>query len=158
MLHHHWATATLPPIFLNGDWRLWSCLVAMAASAFTFSPHSVQSACCLSPPPPTFPTNWSAATAELVCPQTGQSQCYLPPTLIPDALLIQPPTLHLSLSLLLMHSIYQWLLSQPELCSNIIFLKNISSQGLSSDSTGIVLEKYFVVSERLLVGRRKFEG
>jgi len=35
-----------PPISLNGDWRLWSCLVAMAASAFTFSPHSVEDARC----------------------------------------------------------------------------------------------------------------
>lgn len=106
------------PSFLMGTGGCGAALLPWQ-QALSHSPHI---ACrVLVVPPPTFPTNWSAATAELVCPQTGQSQCYLPPTLIPDALLIQSPTLHLSLSLLLMHSIYQWLLSQPELCSNIIF-------------------------------------
>lgn len=109
MLHHHWATATLPPIFLNEDWRLWSCLVAMAASAFTFSPHSVECACCS--------LQTSVPQQTQVCSQTGPSQGYLPPALITDSLLIPPPTLHFPFLLLLMQYVFHWVPSDDELCS-----------------------------------------
>lgn len=108
MLHHHWATAMLPPIFLNGGWRLWNCLVAMAASAFTFSPHSVQCACFAAPPP----KQKAGARHSRAGLSSDRTEVYLPPAPVPNALSIQSSTLHFPISLLLMHSISLWQLSK----------------------------------------------
>ena len=107
------------PSFLMGTGDCGAALLPWQ-QALSHSPHI---ACSVHVPPtphPT-PTNWSAPQQRQVCSQTGPSQGYLPPALIPDALLIQPPTLHFLLSLLLMHSVSHWLLSQPELCSKARF-------------------------------------
>lgn len=98
----------LPPIFLNGGWRLWSCLVAMAASAFTFSPHSVQCAFCAAPPP----KQKAGARHSRAGLSSDRTEVYLPPAPVPNAPLIQPSTLHCPVSLLLMHSISLWLQSK----------------------------------------------
>lgn len=80
-----------PPISLNGDWRLWSCLVAMAASAFTFSPHSVEDARC----------SLRTETARLSEETRPISSLISLTVFIAHALVIQPSTSHIVFCVLL---------------------------------------------------------
>lgn len=119
------------PSFLMGTGDCGAALLPWQ-QALSHSPHIEWSMHVVLP-------NWSAPQQRQVCSQTGLSQGYLPPALIPTALLIPPPTLHFPFSSLLMHSVSLWLLSPRELCSNRCFLKYFLklacyfSQGCSSE-------------------------
>lgn len=96
------------PSFLMGTGDCGAALLPWQ-QALSHSPHIVWSVHVV-------PSKLERATADWFCSQTGPRQGYLPPALIPDALLIPPPTLHFLFSLLLMHSISHWQLSHTELC------------------------------------------
>lgn len=99
------------PSFLMGTGDCGAALLPWQ-QALSHSPHIAWSVHVV-------PSKLERATAETgLLSQTGPSQGYLPPALMPDALLIPPPTLYFPFSLLLMHSVSQWLLPHSELCTH----------------------------------------